>query len=70
MGARGIVDLDVTIATDGRVRDVKVIKADHPLLADPAVQAVRRWIYKPTLVDGVAVENHTHVSIEFQPNRR
>jgi TonB family protein len=65
MGARGIVRLEAIIGADGHVRDVKVIESAYPLLSDAAVEAVRQWVYKPTLVDGVPVENRTNISISF-----
>ncbi len=66
-GERGVVELDATIGVDGRVKGVKVVKG-LPLLQEEAQKAVMQWVYKPTVVDGVPVENHTHISIEFQPN--
>ena len=38
-----------------------------PNLRDSAVNAVLQWQYKPTLVDGVAVEVDTTVSVVFPP---
>jgi len=65
MGVRGVVQMVATIGTDGHVRDVMVVKSPNPALAVAAVEAVRQWVYRPTLVNGVPVENETHISINF-----
>jgi len=64
MGQKGIVELVATIGVDGRVRGVKVLKGP-PILQKAAQEAVMRWVYKPTLLNGVPVENETHISINF-----
>jgi TonB family protein len=50
-GARGSVILEITIGRQGKVDDVRVLRAD-PGLEAPAIQAVRQWIYVPVLIDG------------------
>lgn len=64
MGQRGTVELQAIIGVDGRVKSVKVLKGP-PMLAKAAQDAVMQWVYKPTLLNGVPVENETHVSIKF-----
>lgn len=46
MGVTGVVKLMVTIAPNGSVKSAKVI-GGHPLLVDPAMEAVRKWKYEP-----------------------
>jgi TonB family protein len=53
-GVAGVVVLEAQIRTDGTVGDVKVI-VGHQLLAQAAVDAVKRRLYKPTLLQGAAV---------------
>ncbi len=43
---KGTVQLELLIARDGSVKDVRVI-GGHPVLAEAAVKAVRRWQYEP-----------------------
>jgi peptidyl-prolyl cis-trans isomerase A (cyclophilin A) len=62
---RGVVRLVVTIAKDGSVRDVKVVSG-HPLLVPPAAEAVRKWKYRPTLIDGKPAEVFTDVEVPFE----
>ncbi|HEV2289340.1 MAG TPA: energy transducer TonB [Candidatus Acidoferrales bacterium] len=60
----GTVELRAIIGRDGRVRSVEVLSGS-PLLAPAAVSAVRQWRYRPTLLDGEAVEVETHVTVRF-----
>lgn len=60
----GTVVLHVVIGTDGKVRDVEVLKGD-PVLAQAAVDAVKLWIYKPFLLEGEPVEVDTEVQVVF-----
>jgi protein TonB len=47
----GIVILDATIAEDGSVQDVRVIRS-IPLLDAAAVDAVRQWRFTPSRLNG------------------
>jgi TonB family protein len=47
----GTVVLDVSIGLDGRVTAVKVVSG-HPMLVQAAVDAVRKWQFKPFMQDG------------------
>lgn len=63
---RGMVTLDLTIGPDGKVSDAKVVRS-VPLLDQAALDAVRQWQYRPTLMNGVAVPVITTVNINFTP---
>src|ERR1051326_6037595 len=54
----GTVELSAVIGTDGRVQDLKVVRG-HPLLVQAALDAVKNWVYKPTLLNGEPVEVST-----------
>jgi TonB family protein len=60
----GVVKLNVIIATDGTVRNVTLMSG-HPLLVNPAMEAVRQWVYEPTLLNGQPVEVVTLVEVDF-----
>ncbi|GLP96924.1 hypothetical protein GCM10007895_22300 [Paraferrimonas sedimenticola] len=52
-GKEGWVQLSFTINEVGGVEDVKVIKAEPKRLFDrEAVRALKKWKYKPKIVDG------------------
>lgn len=50
MAITGVVKVQVTIAANGTVKSAKAI-GGHPLLVDPAVDAVRRWKFEPAAED-------------------
>ena len=60
----GTVYLRAIIATDGTVRQLEVISG-NPILANPALQAVRQWRYEPTRLNGEAVEVETLITVNF-----
>ena len=62
--ARGTVVLDVTIGTDGKVQDAKVIHS-VPQLDLAALEAVRQWEYEPTRVNGALVALIMTVVVNF-----
>ena len=61
----GVVILSVQIAKDGTISDVKIISASNPLLLPGVVDAVRQWVYAPTLLNGEPVEVITTVTVNF-----
>jgi TonB family protein len=61
---QGTVKLNVVIGPDGLVKNVEVISG-HPLLVPSAMDAVKDWVYKPTLLNGNPVEVITTVDINF-----
>ncbi len=63
-GIEGDVLLMATIARDGSVMQLDV-KSGHPILASAAVEAVRQWKYKPTLLNGEPVEVITSVHVNY-----
>jgi len=50
----GTVKLTGVIGVDGRIRELQVVNG-HPLLARVALEAVRQWVYEPTLLNGKPV---------------
>jgi TonB family protein len=63
-GARGVVVVSATIGTDGHVTAAQILRGD-PLLAQAAEDAVRQWIYKPTMLNGTPVETKTQITLNF-----
>ncbi len=61
----GEVRLDAVVGTDGRVRELHVLSG-HPMLVQAAVDAVRQWIFQPTLLNGVPVEVSAPVTVTFR----
>jgi protein TonB len=64
----GTVRLHVIIAHDGSVAQMEVISGD-PLLVKSALDAVRQWKYRPTLLNGEPVEVDTTIDVIFSLSR-
>ncbi len=61
---QGIVRLTVIIGKDGVVKTMQLITG-HPLLVPAAMEAVKQWVYQPTLVNGEPVEVITQADVYF-----
>jgi periplasmic protein TonB len=61
----GTVRLEAVISKDGTVGELKVLNG-NPLLIPAALEAVARWRYRPTLLNGEPVEVLTEVDINFK----
>jgi len=64
---QGTVRLEAIISKDGTIQDLKVVSG-HPLLVKAALEAVQRWRYQPTLLNGEPVEVVTEVDVNFTLN--
>ena len=60
----GQVVLEAIISRAGLVENLKVVKG-HPLLIQSALQAVKQWRYKPTVLNGTPVEVITRITVNF-----
>ena len=60
----GTVVLHVVVGKNGAVNSARYVSGPTNLV-NPAAKAVLQWRYKPTLVNGVAVEVDTTVSVVF-----
>jgi len=67
MAARreGDVLLHVVLAIDGAVKELELVKGD-PILAKAALEAVKQWRYKPTLLNGKPVEVDSTILVQFR----
>jgi protein TonB len=61
---QGKVILSAVISKDGTIQDLKVTSG-HALLIQAALDAVRQWVYQPTLLNGEAVEVSTEIEVNF-----
>ncbi len=58
---QGVTRLEVVIAPDGSVKDIKIL-GGSPVLAQAAVDAVKKWKYEPA-----QAESSTVLKFEFKP---
>jgi periplasmic protein TonB len=61
---QGTVKIQATIARDGSIRNLQLISGP-PLLVAVALEAVGRWRYQPTLLNGQPVEVITEIAVNF-----
>jgi protein TonB len=66
--AEGTVRIQAVIGRDGAIRNVQLISGP-PLLVAAAMEAVRQWRYRPTLLNGQPVEVITVVDVNFTLSR-
>jgi len=62
---QGVVILECTISPQGKVTEVKVLRG-IPLLDEAAIDAVKQWVYTPTLLNGVPVPVIMTVTVNFK----
>jgi protein TonB len=60
----GRVELHAIIGTDGSIQSLEIISGD-PLLIRSALEAVGEWRYRPTFLNGQAVEVDTHITVIY-----
>jgi protein TonB len=61
----GTVRLHAIISRDGRITSLEVLSG-HPFLVKAALDAVRQWRYRPTLLNGEPVEVDTSITVIFR----
>ncbi|MGH9627200.1 MAG: energy transducer TonB [Bryobacteraceae bacterium] len=65
MRLSGTVKLVGVIAKDGTIQRLEVVQG-HPLLTAAALDAVRQWVYRPTLLNGKPVEVIAPIEVHFR----
>jgi TonB family protein len=61
---QGAVVLNVVIDKEGNIANIQLISG-HPMLAPPAIEAVKQWKYRPYQPNGTPVEVVTQVTVNF-----
>ena len=64
-----MVRLGIVINKEGKVREIQVMNSSGVELGVAAMEAVKQWVYKPTLLNGEPVEVVTTVDVNFSANR-
>ena len=64
----GVVHLAAVIGKDGTIEEVQVISGPA-LLIQATVDAVKQWVYKPTLLNGEPVDVSTTIDVNFTLNQ-
>jgi len=61
---QGTVALRALIGPDGKVQTLSVASG-HPLLVPAAIDAVKAWTYRPTLINNKPVGVNTTIDVVF-----
>jgi protein TonB len=61
---QGTVRFSAIIGKDGAIQNLQLVSG-HPLLVPAATEAVKQWVYKPTLLNGEPVEVITQIDVNF-----
>jgi protein TonB len=61
---QGTVRFNAVIGKDGTIQNLTLVSG-HPLLVQSATEAVRQWVYQPTLLNGEPVEVVTQIDVNF-----
>jgi periplasmic protein TonB len=64
IGRSGKVELRAIIATDGSIQSLQVVGGD-PGFYQSALDAVRQWRYRPTVLNGEIVEVDTYITVIY-----
>src|SRR2546421_3013081 len=60
----GHVELRTIIGTEGTIQSLQIVVSD-PLFDQSAVEAVRQWRYRPTVLNGQPVEIDTYITVIY-----
>jgi TonB family protein len=61
---QGKVTLQAVIGKDGTIQKLEVLSGDA-LLVQSAIDAVRQWVYEPTLLNGDPVDVLTQIDVNY-----
>jgi TonB family protein len=67
-GIQGVVKLQVKVKTDGSIEVQKILEGE-PVLADAAIEAVKRWRANPASINGTRVETISTIKFDFELRR-
>jgi protein TonB len=67
-GLEGIVIVEATIGPNGRVQSASLLRS-VPVLDEAALEAVRQWVYTPTLLNGIPTPIIMTVTVTFRLRR-
>jgi periplasmic protein TonB len=65
-GVEGWVVIEATINQEGQLEDLVAVEATREELIGPALDALRRWRFRPVVVDGEAIRVRVVQPIHFR----
>lgn len=64
-GITGQVDVRCTVDATGRVLTAEALDYTNRAFVDPALEAMRRWTFKPAMQDGEPVASRVRIPVLF-----
>ena len=64
-GVQGSVELQAVISAEGVPQDIQVVSSPSDDLSQSALEAVRQWRYRPTLLNGNPVTILTEILVNY-----
>jgi periplasmic protein TonB len=61
---QGVVVMEAIISRDGSVESLRIVSG-HPFLTQAAIDAVKQWKYRPTMLNGDPVDVITTITVTF-----
>jgi len=64
-GTSGLVTVSCLIDEKGNVTEPKVVKATNEAFTTPAIEALKKWKFKPAKKDGEAIAIRVNIPVQF-----
>ena len=64
-GTSGLVTVSCLIDEKGNVTEPKVLKSTNDAFSEPALEALKKWKFKPAKKDGEAVAIRVSIPVQF-----
>jgi len=64
-GSAGLVTVSCLIDEKGNVTEPKVVKSTNDAFSEPAVEALKKWKFKPAKKNGEAVAIRVNIPVQF-----
>ena len=64
-GNAGLVTVSCLIDEKGNVTEPKVVKSTNDAFSEPAVEALKKWKFKPAKKNGEAVAIRVNIPVQF-----
>ena len=64
-GVQGTVEFEIVVTKDGVPAELRVLRSPSDDLSESALEAVRQWRYRPTLLNGSPVEIVSTVIVNY-----
>ena len=64
-GVTGVVMISCVVDVHGNVTDLAVARTTNPAFNDAALEAMKKWKFKPAVLDGVPVARKVVIPLKF-----